>query len=210
MRMIIKILTLFFLISCNPGSKTFQIQDNQKDFHKIVDEIVRYRLNRVSVVQIETMPIYKTIPIDSSYIDTHDYPPPPPPDLIYYSNDFFNVMIERNLIDSIDAAFMYSSIDSSKMMNVDSNLISKPTLQKEYIDSLFDKDFDYAYNFLDEKFGSSCFIKVGTPVFNKTKTRLILAVDYFCGPLDGQGYIFILKKENDKWMIIQELGTWES
>ncbi len=198
------------MISCTPESKNKQIDNNQKDLNQIVDEIVRYKLNRVSVVQIETMPIYKTIPIDSSYMDTHDYPPPPPPDLIDYSKDFFNAMIERNLIDSMDADYMYSIIDSSLILNIDSNLISKPTLTKQYIDSLFDKDIDYAYDFIEKKFGTSCFIRVGTPIFNKTKTRLILAIDYYCGPLYGQGYIFILKKEHDKWMIIEELGTWES
>ena len=210
MRMISKILTIILLISCTPESKNIQIDNNQKDFNQIVDEIVRYKLNRVSVVQIETMPIYKTIPIDSSYMNNHYYPPPPPPDLINYSKDFFNTMIERNLIDSMDADYMYSIIDSSLILNIDSNLISKPTLTKQYLDSLFDKDIDYAYDYLEKRFGSSCYIIVGTPVFNKTKTRLILAVDYYCGPLSGQGYIFILKKESDKWMIIEELGTWES
>ena len=208
--MISKILTIILLISCTPESKNKQIDNNQIDFNQIVDEIVRYRLNRVSVVQIETMPIYKTIPIDSNYMDTHDYPPPPPPNLIDYSKDFLNAMVERNLIDSIDADYMYSIIDSSMILNVDSNLISKPTLPKQYLDSLFDKDIDYAYDFLEKRFGTSCFIRVGTPIFNKTKTCLILSVDYYCGPLYGQGYIFILKKENNKWMIIQELGTWES
>ena len=105
---------------------------------------------------------------------------------------------------------MYSIIDSSLILNIDSNLISKPTLTKQYLDSLFDRDIDYAYDFIEKRFGTSCFIRVGTPIFNKTKTWLILAVDYYCGPLYGQGYIFILKKENDKWMIIEELGSWES
>jgi hypothetical protein len=201
---------IFFLISCTPESKNRQIDNNQNDFNKIVDELVRYRLNNVSVVQSETMPIYKSIPIDSSYMDSLDYLPPPPTDFIDYSEDFFSVMIERNLIDSTDANYMYSNIDSSSVINIDSSLISKPTLTKKFLDSLFDKDIEYAYDYLEKKFGSNCFIRVGTPVFNKSKTRLILAVDYYCGPLNGQGYIFILKKENDKWMIIEELGTWES
>ena len=167
MRMISKILTIILLSSCTPESKNIQIDNNQKDFNQIVDEIVRYKLNRVSVVQFETMPIYKTIPIDSSYMDTHDYPPP---DLIDYSKNFFSAMIERNLIDSMDADYMYSIIDSSLILNIDSNLISKPTLTKQYLDSLFDRDIDYAYDFIEKRFGTSCFIRVGTPIFNKTKT----------------------------------------
>jgi len=210
MRLISKILTIVLLISCTPVSKNIEIDNTQKDFNHIIDEIVRYRLNRVSVVQIESMPVYKSIPVDSNYMDSHDYPPPPPPNLIDYSKDFFAAMIERKLIDSIDANFMYSNIDSNIVISIDSNLISKPTLTKQNLDSLFEMDIDYAYDYLEKRFGTSCFIRVGTPVFNKDKTRVILTVDYYCGPLYGQGYIFILKKEKDKWMIMEELGTWES
>ena len=113
MRLISKILTIVLLISCTPVSKNIEIDNTQKDFNHIIDEIVRYRLNRVSVVQIESMPVYKSIPVDSNYMDSHDYPPPPPPNLIDYSKDFFAAMIERKLIDSIDANFMYSNIDSN-------------------------------------------------------------------------------------------------
>jgi len=47
-------------------------------------------------------------------------------------------------------------------------------------------------------------------IFNESLTKLILAVDYQCGPEYGEGYIFVLKKENGKWSIINELGTWVS
>ena len=201
---------IIILISCKSETSNKRNIDSQIEFNLVVDNILRYRLDRVSVVQIETMPIFRTIPIDSSYKYSHDQPPPPPPDILDYSKTFFNAMIKRNLLDSIDADFMYSTIDSSLVVNVDSNLISKPTLSKSYLDCLFKKDIDYAYDYLNENYGTSCFIKLGTPVFNQSKTRLILAIDYYCGPLNGQGSILILKKENKKWMIIEELGTWES
>ena len=198
------------MVSCSPDSKKVRTDTTQNEFNLTVDEIAQNRLDKVSVVQLESMPIYKTIPIDSSYTDSNGYPPPPPPDLIDYSKDFFSAMIERKLIDSIDANYMYSSIDSSLVIVIDSNVISKPTLSKRDLDSLFEQDIDLAYEYLDKRYGTSCFIKVGTPIFNQSYTKLILAVDYFCGPLNGQGYIFILKKENNKWMIIEEMGTWES
>ena len=62
-----------------------QTQEKQKTELSLIIK----SLNKESVVQIETMPIYKTIPIDSNYIHTLVYPLPPPPDLIHYSNDFF-------------------------------------------------------------------------------------------------------------------------
>jgi len=210
MRMINKILIVILLISCTSESKNIVIDTYQRDFNQIVNEIVLYRFNSASVVQIETMPIYKTVPIDSCYLETHDNLPPPPHKLIDFSKDFFDAMIERNLINSLDAEFMHLMIDSSLILNIDSNFISKPTLSKRYLDSLFNKDLYNSYDYLEKNYGSSCFIRVGTPVYNKERIRYILAVDYYCGPLSGQGFIFILEKKNDQWMIIEELGTWVS
>ena len=196
------------LISCSSRMKNRPQDSNQKEISQIVDEIVRYRLNRVSVVQTMTMPVFKTHPIYPDYIDTNDYPPPPvPPDMVYLTEDFFLGLKERELIDSMDYKYMYSSIDSSIVFKLDSTKITKATLPKQYLDSLFENTED-AYDHLYNKFGTSCFIRVGTPIFNQTKTRLILAIDYYCGFLYGQGYIFILKKYNDKWLIIEELETW--
>ncbi len=198
---------IIILISCNVETKGQSSVNIRTEFSQIVDEIIRYKLNKASVVQIETMPVFKSVPIDTN---SRGIPAPPPPDLIDYSKHFFNAMIEREILTTIDADYMYSSIDSSLIMKVDPKFISKSTLNKKTLDDLFKKDYDYAYEYLTDHFGTSCFIKVGTPIFNKAHTRLILAVDYYCGPLNGQGYIFILKKENAKWMIIEELGTWES
>ncbi len=211
MRITSIMLVLIFLISCNQKLKNVKDDNDQNDFNQVVDNIVRYKLNSVSVVQTETVPIFKEVPFDSAYMEIHgNIPPPPPPGLINYSKHFFNAMVERELIDSLDANYMYSNIDSSLTINIDSSLISKTLLSKSFLDSIFEIDFDSAYTYLQNKYGTGCYINVGTPVFNYSKTRLILAVDYHCGPLYGQGYIFILKKENDKWTIIEEFGTWVS
>lgn len=210
MKMIYKILMTALLISCSSGIKNIPQDNIQKEISQIVDEIVRYRLNRVSVVQTMTMPVFKTHPIYPDYMDTNDYPPPPvPPDMVYLTEDFFLGLKERELIDSMDYHYIYSTIDSSFVYNLDSTIITKATVPKPYLDSLFENN-DNAYDYLYDKFGTSCFIRVGTPIFNQTRTRLVLVIDYYCGFLYGQGYIFILKKYNNKWQIIEELGTWES
>jgi len=210
MKLISKILALVLLISCSPGSKNIEVDINQKEFFLVIDEMVRYRLNKVSVVQMESMPVYKSIPIAPNHIGSFDNPPTPRGNMVSYSKDFFISLIDQKLIDSTDANFMFDNIDPNIVINIDSNLISKPTFSKQKLDSLFEINMDYAYDYLEKSFGKSCFIRVGTPVFNKGKTILILGVDYYCGPLNGLGYIFILKKDKDKWMLIEELGTWES
>ena len=209
-----KILILCFLTTCSPKSNNNRIDNTHVEFNQIVDEIVRYKLNMASVVLAETMPIYKTIPTDSSNNNSQVSPP----DMIIFTDYFFDMMIKRNLIDSIDAEYMLSTIDSSMTLRIDSNIISKPTVSKNYIDNLFEQDIinlfkqDYkdAYICIEEQFGTSCFIEVGTPVFNKSKTNLILSIDYLCGYKNGVGYIFILKKVNGKWIIVEELQRWES
>ena len=192
------------------SSDLFKIDSTKYELNIVVDELIRYRLNRVSVVISETMPIHK-VAVRDTVIDDSLIFIPPDPTIIDFSKTLFDALIEQELIDSIEAKFMYSKIDSSIVYNLEPSLISKPLLSKDKYDDLFVKnDLDSGYLEIRERYGTSCLIKVGTPSFNKDYTKLILAVDYYCGSLYGQGYIFILEKRNNKWRIIRELGTWES
>lgn len=207
MRITFLILLTVSLISCNSETKNIKIEFNQKELNQIVDEIILNRFEKVSLIQIETKPIYKSISTDTSDKNSSDQPPPVS---IVYSKSFFETMIEKELLDKTDANFMYSNIDSSKIYYLDSTIISKPTVSKNYLDSLFSNDLDYAYNYLRKRFATSCFLRIGTPTFNQTLTKMILSIDYYCRPEYGEGYIFVLKKVNGKWTIINELRPWIS
>jgi len=209
-----RILICILLVSLNTFicfSSDLSKNDSIKyELNIVVDELIRFRLNRVSVVISETMPIHRIAVRDTVIGDSLVFIPP---DLtiIDFSKTLFDSLIEQELIDSLDAKYMYSNIDSSIVYSLEPSLISKPLLSKDEYDYLFVKnDLDSGYLEIRKRYGTSCLIKVGTPSFNKCYTKLILAVDYFCGSLYGQGYIFILEKINNKWRIIRELGTWES
>ncbi len=184
--------------------------ESQKEFNQIIDEIVRYRLNTVAIVQEETIPINNHLPEDTGFINEKDAPKTPANGMIEYSQDFFSTLIINNILTNSEAEYMYTSMDSALVVSIDSTLVSKPTLTKSEIDSLFDYDIDYAYQYFEKTYGTSCFMRVSTPLFNQDRTKLLLSIDYFCGPLYGRGYVFILNKKDDKWMIVEELGTWES
>ncbi len=210
MNIIRNILIFIFLSAFSSVLKGLQNFEHHEEFNHIIDEIVRYRLNTVSVVQQETIPLNQNQPEEEGFIESEGYPSPPPSDMVDYSEDFFKTLISNKLLTASEAKFMYASMDTTQVISVDSTLISKPTMSKSDIDKLFDYDIDYAYQYFEKKYGTSCFLRIATPLFNKNKTKLVLSIDYFCGPLYGHGYIFILNKVKGKWMIVEELGTWQS
>ncbi|WP_289056033.1 hypothetical protein [Carboxylicivirga marina] len=179
----------------------------QKELNIVVDEIVRNRLHRVSVIQMETMPVCFKL---GNNKNSKTPPPPPPSDRIEYSQNIFDSFTEIKSLSRSDSEYMISSTDASKTFIIDSCKVSKEVTSKAYLDTIFDSDSDFAYDRIKQEFGTSCFIRVSTPIFNRTMDKLVLAVDYYCGYLCGQGLVLVLEKKAGKWMIIDERGTWES
>lgn len=54
------------------------------------------------------------------------------------------------------------------------------------------------------------FIIASNPIYNETRTKLILNIDAHCGSLCGTGYIYILTKENGKWIPQKGVMSWIS
>jgi hypothetical protein len=190
-------------LTCSYDKRTKQIEN---ELNSIVNELAIVRFPRTAVIQIETQKVFKEYVVKSK----DSIPEPPPPGFIFFPKTEFNVFVQRNLIDSLDADYMYSHIDSSKIYHLNSSKISKPLISAREKGLIFKNDFESGYHYLKSKYGTSCFILVSSPVFNKNFTKAILTIDYCCGPLNGQGYIIILGKENNKWKIIKEYGTWVS
>ncbi len=178
----------------------------QEELNIIVDAIVQSRLKEVSVIQKETMPVSFL----SNRNEKSKLPPPPIQDRIRYSKSLFESFIEVKTLSKSDCEQMISSISSNTTYIINSEKISKKVLSKSYLDSLFDVANDSAYNKIREEFGTSCFIRVSTPIFNETMDRVVLAIDYYCGYLYGEGLVFVLEKKKNKWCIIDERGRWVS
>jgi hypothetical protein len=172
----------------------------EMELNEIVDGLLRFRFPGARLIQTKTKPVCKDF-ISSSKDSIHE---PPPPGLIFFPEEFFSIMASRHLIDSTDAAYMFSNIDSSKTYRVDSTKIPNVGLTGDTLNLIPEGEW------LENNYSSRCFIRVSTPVFNMEFTKAIIAVDYICGPMYGSGYNILLKKHKGKWMIIYEYGTWVS
>lgn len=201
------LLILLIGFSCSNKEKNELLKENE-ELHIVLDNLLRYYFFETSLIQQETEPIF------TGFEERNDCGlcVPPPPNMTIISKHFFNAMIERNKIDSIDAKNMYSRIDSTKIHFIEFQKINKNVISKNELDEIYKNSNEYEspYDFIESKYGSRSYLKIGTPIFNNNLTKLVLTVDYHCGGLCGQGYIFLLAKENENWRILEILGTWES
>jgi len=206
-------LILNTLISCNTTNNRKADAVYYDEFYSILNDLLRFNLTDISVIKCETMKVYKTtLGSDSSYL------PDPPAEftsgalgIIKCDSNIFIPLIRRNLLNSEEAWFMYNSIDPSKAFNLDSSRVFLPTIDKTQFGKLFDSDDYYeGYEQLKTKYGTSCYITVSTPIFNADYSKILLFINYYCGPTWGQGYQFVLKKKDGHWRLIDESGTWES
>ena len=194
------LLILCFLQSCT-SSKHKEDQQYFDEFYTVLDNLIRFNLHDVSVISAEILPVYKTI-------DSISESSP----MMYHvlHLQYFDLLKKRYFLDTLDASFMYNSIDSVKTFEIDSNRISIPVINKKDMVEFFSSGIYDGYDKINETYGTSCFIRVTRPIFNSNYTKMILFIDYFCGPLWGQGYQYFLIKKDGNWKIIDEGVTWES
>jgi hypothetical protein len=206
-RLFIIIVVTFSLTSC---SRIQEKADNKlfyEEFYSVLNDLILLRLPDVSVIKYETMPVYKT---QWDTIPIYKYSIPPPPEIHCIDINSFNTQIERKHLDSIDAKYMYDSIDSLKILKIDSNRVYLPVMTEPQFKEIFVPHKSNGYNFIKAKYGSPCFIIVSTPVFNSKYTKVIISIDYRCAPLAGQGFEFVLEKRGGKWNLIDENVIWVS
>jgi hypothetical protein len=206
-RVVIIIVVTFSLTSC---SRIQEKADNKlfyDEFYSVLNDLIRLRLPDVSVIKCETMPVYKT---QWDTIPIYKYSIPPPHEIHCIDINSFNTQIERKHLDSIDAKYMYNSIDSLRLLKIDSNRVVLPVMSEPQFKEIFVPHKTNGYNFIKVKYGSPCFIVVSTPVFNSKYTKVIILIDHHCAPLGGRGFEFVLEKRNGKWNLIEENVIWVS
>jgi len=212
----ITIIALLFFLSCSRKQEKTNEEIYQEEFYSVLNELIQIRLPETAVIYIETTPVYKTW---FGPLKLTDYllsnippppPPPPPPGQIHYDKDFFQTQIEKRHLDSSEANYMYRSIDSSRILQIDSYRVEFPTISKlKFKEIFYKKDKTVSYETLKKLYGKRCYIMVSTPVFNSKYSKAILSISYCCGPGQQEGFEFILEKKNEKWKLIEEIGTWK-
>jgi hypothetical protein len=206
------IVGLWLLTSCNNHQKNINERLYYSEFYSTVNDLISSQLKDVSAIAYKTMPVIKPFQIPAIKIvdSIASYDPPPFGVIQYNWLSVYPLAIKRNL-NSKDVDFMYNSIDPSKIIQIDSNRVIKPVITEAIYTELFqDSGISVGYNRLKRKYGSSCYISVSTPIFNSDFSKVIISINYSCGPLWGNGYEFILEKKKGKWEMIEKSITWES
>lgn len=216
MRRIFWLVILCFILESGQEIKSVQ-RDNLScdEFYMALNELIRIKEPKVKLIVNETMPVFKSIQGNYPSIDTMSEipPPPPPPGELYYDKSFFDNLIYSNKIDSSEAAYMYRSIDSLKVYLIDSSKTNLHLIPYSKFVKVFKKykgNMDKAYDVIKKLYGSSCFIRVSTPIFNSNCTKVIMSIDHCCGSLVGGGVLYIMGKKDGKWILINERGRWVS
>jgi hypothetical protein len=213
-KLYITFIALLLFLSCSRNQEKTNEEIYHEEFYSVLNELIQIRLPETAVIYIETTPVYKSR-VGSFNLTGYSLsippppPPPPPPGQIYYDKDFFQTQIEKKHFDSSEADFMYHSIDSSRILKIDSSRVEFPTISKlKFKEIFYKKDKTVSHETLKNLYGKNCFIMVSTPVFNSKYSKAILSVSYCCGPSQQEGFEFILEKKNEKWKLIEEIGTW--
>ncbi|MPR32931.1 hypothetical protein [Salmonirosea aquatica] len=201
------LLIMGFFISCSKEQTHNESTIYEKEFYSVLNDLIRIKLINTSVIQAETTPVSKAMwqeirnPLKINLLS----------DSTLLATKGMYALRAENLMDSAEIRFIYNSIDSTKTIRLDSAKVVVPTISVRKLNKVFNEiNREEGYEVLRETYGTSCIIKVSTPLFNSTFTKVILWIDYQCGWKHGQGYIFILEKRKGKWWLIEEVGTWIS
>ena len=202
------ILTTFIGSSCNENLNQEKLF--YTEFYSAVNYHIQSKFDDTSSIFYTTIPACKAYLYNLSHsADTIPPPPPYPGAMCIYSSNL-DQLVSDKILDSLEAKYMYASIDSSFIFFLDTNQMSLPIISKPEFNQLFNSDKNGGYQKLKEKYGSSCFLKVTTPIFNADFTKMIISVSDLCGPKWGGGFVFVLQKKNGKWNLIYEEARWIS
>jgi hypothetical protein len=210
MKKFLWIVIAVFLLSCK-GNKSGENNPVYHDeFYSALNELVNSKFSKVKMIVDETMPVYRHEKINVPNQDNFgEIPPPPPPEtgIICYDISTFSNLIYFNKLDSFEAEFMYMSIDSTITLRIDSSKTNLHVIPQAKIIEIFSHQTEYfsdRYEEFKKVFGSGCFIRLSTPIFNSNYTKMILSIQKYCGPPDSEDYRFVLEKRNGKWRILSD------
>ena len=163
MRILYIIVIGILLNSCASNKIEKLDKMKQMEFNQVVDNFMRNIDYEGFVVQLQTKPIFNIHPFYIKYPDTQNekYPPPPTKKIIY-SKDFFNTLITDSIIDSIDAQFMYASIDSTLSFNIDTSSSNETFIKKEKLDSIFNDVSSDGYQTLIRMYNIDSYLTFST------------------------------------------------
>ena len=185
---------LFLLIlglwACTPNRP---IKD---DYSEIISFLLKTEFEKVDLLILDTEPVS----ISEST-----------PEHNKITRPYLELYARKGFIKHEDINHILEHADSLKTTMLDSAAFTIKTMTRDRIDGLFsvhgiDSTLDYLHNQYNiQEIGS-----FSTPLFSKDKSVIIFWAKTWRNPLSAHGYIFIFRKDHNKWKMIESGGTFES
>ena len=204
-RFIIVFLFLIPLVSCSRKMNSDNDKKYYDEFYSALNIIAKEKYPAVKLIVDKTESVFRNpygnYPVPKISIESP--PPPPPPGVVYYSVYAFMVFVDGTQLDSIDAHFMYQSIDSTKSFLLDSTKINLHSIPQSKIIEIYQankEDLTKRHKEIERIYGSKCFLEVSTPIFNSSFTKVLLTLECNCDSVvEEPNNCFILEKKGGKW-----------
>ncbi len=189
--------TILILSSCSPSNKIenescfdlplaeSNILDQEE--YLIIESVLSKEFNDPNLVQIsqESLSNADSI-ILVSYVNSDNYQ--------------FDSTLVKDYITLNSTSFLWGELFTIKQ-----NLINNNELECYFIDNAVDGWKSYYDKFKD----SVGYLKFGRPIYNEDGEALVV-YHHACGIWCASGYVATLKKEAGKWVVTQNIMTWQS
>lgn len=192
-----------------PNEIKNETQIYNSDFYPVLDSLLKR--THIRLIVSETKPVYKIHPHYVKYPNDQnkEYPPPPTAKVIY-NKRFFKELVNEKILTMDESKFIYSSMDSTLSIKLNNKRLSANLITKEKLDSIFNDSSYNDWDSIEKLYNCSHYSTVSTPIFNRDKTKLIITVEFECGPLCGNGYIYVFSKQLDTWKKVYSKMIWMS
>lgn len=139
------------------------------------------------------------IPIDLDENNSEEIKLPPIPGHIYISKLIGNRFEDKVYFSSEDSLYILQQNTYANSIKIAASILEKVNTKESIKDKI--------KNNSDLYFGE---YEISIPILSKDKQTAYVELSYFCGALCGNGSILILKKNDGKWKIVEDIFTWIS
>lgn len=196
-----------------PNEVKNEIQIYNSDFYPVLDSLLKK--THITLIVSKTKPVYKIHPYYVKYPETvrdkeYPTPPPPPTTKVIYNKGFFKELVDNKILTIDESIFIYSSMDSTLSIKLNNKRLSANLITREKLDSIFNHSSYNGWDTIEKQYNSSHYSTVSTPIFNEDKTKMIITVEFDCGPLCGKGFLYVFAKRLDIWEEVYSKLIWIS
>ncbi|RAU83592.1 hypothetical protein [Pontibacter arcticus] len=120
-----------------------------------------------------------------------------------FNRRVFNNIVEKGLLDSTEAYYIFESMKPNFTIVLDSSRLYRKAISEDKLNSFFSSGNDIeGFRKLEVATGATTFIILSTPLLNKTNTKAFIAANsYELGQHINRTH-YMLEKKNGNWQVV--------